>query len=522
MRAVDRWAIEQGVPSLDLMERAGAGVYRAVEELAPDGPVVVVCGKGNNGGDGLVVARLLREAGRSVTVLCTAPVEEFSGDAAVQLARLPGERPLELTALDGVLEGAAVVVDALLGTGFEGVPRGTVAEAIEALGAAAAPVVSVDVPSGVDASTGEVSGAAVRAALTVTFHAAKPGLWIHPGKALAGRVVAIDIGIPRGAPTPRRVPDQPTVGLLEAAVARELPRRGAASTKFSSGHVVVAGGSRELTGAPRMTALASARTGAGYVTACLPATLQPLLAATLLEVMTRALPDAEGELTVEGVPTVLGLLERGGALALGPGLGRGSGAAAFARELAARAPVAMVLDADGLSAHVGHLEELAEREAPTVLTPHAGELARLLECGGEEIASRRLASVRDACARSQAVVVLKGDDTLIAAPTGRVAVSRGDSPALATAGTGDVLTGVIAALLAQGLEAFTAACAGVWLHAQAGRLAARAQGSAEGVLASDVIAALGSARGASESVGEPMSRSGAGALAGARAVEGPS
>jgi hydroxyethylthiazole kinase-like uncharacterized protein yjeF len=514
MRAVDRWAIEQGAPSLDLMERAGAGVYRAVEELAPDGPVVVVCGKGNNGGDGLVVARLLREAGRSVTVLCTAPVEEFSGDAAVQLARLPGERPLEPAALDGVLEGAAVVVDALLGTGFEGVPRGTVAEAIEALGDARAPVVSVDVPSGVDASTGEVSGAAVRAALTVTFHAAKPGLWIHPGKALAGRVVAIDIGIPRGAPA------APTVGLLEASVARELPRRGATSTKFSSGHVVVAGGSRELTGAPRMTALASARAGAGYVTACLPATLQPLLAASLLEVMTRALPDAEGELTVEGVPTVLGLLERGGALALGPGLGRGPGAAAFARELGARAPVAMVLDADGLSAHVGHLEELASREAPTVLTPHAGELARLLECGGEEIASRRLASVRDACARSQAVVVLKGDDTLIAAPTGRVAVSRGDSPALATAGTGDVLTGVIAALLAQGLEAFTAACAGVWLHAQAGRLAARAQGSPESVLASDVIAALGGARSGSESVGEAVSRSGAGALAGARAVEG--
>jgi hydroxyethylthiazole kinase-like uncharacterized protein yjeF len=153
-----------------------------------------------------------------------------------------------------------------------------------------------------------------------------------------------------------------------------------------------------------------------------------------------------------------------------------------------------VLDADGLSAHVGHLDGLAGREAPTVLTPHAGELARLLECAGEEIASRRLASVRDACARSQAVVVLKGDDTLIAAPSGRVAVSRGDSPALATAGTGDVLTGVIAALLAQGLDAFTAACAGVWLHAQAGRLAARAQGSAEGVVASDVLAALGGAR----------------------------
>jgi len=517
MRAVDSWAIdEQGVPSLELMERAGAGVYRAVEELVPDGPVAVVCGKGNNGGDGLVVARLLREAGRPVTVLCTAPVEEFSGDAAANLARLPGEAPLQLRAGAGgegragdvveadlsvggeplakVLDGSAVIIDALLGTGFEGVPRGAVAEAIEAIGAARAPVVSVDVPSGVDASTGVVSGVAVRAALTATFHAAKPGLWIHPGKAHAGRVLTIDIGIPRGAPTPRRVPDQSTVGLLEDSLARELPRRGAASTKFSSGHVVVAGGSRELTGAPRMAALASARAGAGYVTACLPASVQPLLAAGLLEVMTRALPDDAGELTAEGVPSVLGMLERGGALALGPGLGRGQGAAAFARELAASAPVAMVLDADGLNAHAGRLGELAGREPPTVLTPHEGELARLLECGSGEIAHNRLASVREACARSRAVVVLKGDDTLIAGPDGRVGVSRGDSPALATAGTGDVLTGVIAALLAQGLGAFAAACAGVWLHAQAGRRAARVQGSVEGVIASDVIAALAGAR----------------------------
>jgi ADP-dependent NAD(P)H-hydrate dehydratase / NAD(P)H-hydrate epimerase len=346
MRAIDRWAIaEQRVPSLDLMERAGAGVYRAVAELVPDGPVAVVCGKGNNGGDGLVVARLLREAGRSVTVLCTAPIEELSGDAAANLARLPGAAPLELLEAESgvlgggepagqgelsaggqplarILEGVEVIVDALLGTGFEGVPRGAVAEAIEAMGAARAPVVSVDVPSGVDASTGVVSGAAVSAELTVTFHAAKPGLWIHPGKAHAGRILTIDIGIPRGAPTPRRVPtsrrvrEHAAAGLLERSVLRELPLRGAASTKFSSGHVVVAGGSRELTGAPRMAALASARTGAGYVTACLPASLQPLLAATLLEVMTRALPEEDGELTARGVPEVLGLLERGGGIAV--------------------------------------------------------------------------------------------------------------------------------------------------------------------------------------------------------------
>jgi hydroxyethylthiazole kinase-like uncharacterized protein yjeF len=509
MRAVDRWAIEeQGVAGLDLMERAGAGVARAVERVAPDGPVTVVCGKGNNGGDGLVAARLLRDAGRHVTVVCAASPEELSGDARANLDRLQGEGPVRLSGIawakgsGGVYEtaviGAAgafaqatVVVDALLGTGFKGEPKGGVAEAIDAVNGAGAPVVvSVDVPSGVDASTGVVSGRAVRAAVTVTFHAAKPGLWVHPGKAHAGEVEVIDIGIPRGAP------GGAAIGLVDSSVLDALPRRGAASTKFSSGHVLVAGGSRGLTGAPRMAAQAAMRAGAGYVTACVPASMQAILASGgPPELMTRGLPDDDDGLTVEGVASVLDAGERGGALALGPGLGRGDGAVAFARALAREAKVALVLDADGLNAHAGRLGDLAGRGAPTVLTPHAGELGRLLELDSDEIERERLRCVRAAAEQARAVVVLKGDDTLIADPSGRVAVSPGGSPALATAGTGDVLTGVIAALLAQGLEAFTAAAAGVWLHAAAGREAARRQGAAEGVVASDVIAALPAVRG---------------------------
>ncbi|HEY7952990.1 MAG TPA: NAD(P)H-hydrate dehydratase [Solirubrobacteraceae bacterium] len=490
MRAIDRWAIdEQGVPSLDLMERAGQGVTRAVEQTAADGPVLVVCGKGNNGGDGLVVARLLRDAGRRVSVLCTAPLEELSGDAAANLARLPGEPPRQVSEGMTALAEAAVIVDALLGTGFAGEPHGAAAAAIVAINAAPGKVVSVDVPSGVDASSGRVAGEAVRATVTVTFHAVKPGLWIRPGKAFAGEVQAIDIGIPRGAPAEARI------GLIEPAVSSELPRREATSTKFTSGHVVVAGGCADLSGAPRMAALASARAGAGYVTACLPGSLRALLAASLLEIMTRPLPDTDGDIEAAGVSVVLQALARGGALALGPGLGRSPGALEFVRELATQAPVAMVLDADGLSAYPGRLQELAARQAPTVLTPHAGELARLLECESEEVERERLASARSASERAQAVVVLKGDDTLVADPSGLVAVSQGGSPALATAGSGDVLTGVIAALLAQRLDAFVAACAGVWLHAQAGRVAAARQGSAEGVVATDVIAALPNARG---------------------------
>ncbi|HEY3828271.1 MAG TPA: NAD(P)H-hydrate dehydratase [Solirubrobacteraceae bacterium] len=494
MRAVDRWAIEErGVPSLELMERAGAAVARAVEELAPDGPIAVLCGKGNNSGDGLVVARLLREAGRQVTVLATALPEELQGDARENLLRLPGEPPMQISATaargDDALRESVVIVDALLGTGFADEPHGAAAEAIDAINQAGVPVVSVDVPSGIDASTGVLAARAVRAAVTVTFHSAKPGLWIHPGKAHTGEVRTVDIGIPRGAPA------DATVGLIQAAVLDGLPRRGAASTKFSSGHVLIVGGSLGLTGAPQMGALAAMRAGAGYVTACIPSSQQVVLAtAATPELMTRGLPDADGALILAAVEPALAAAERGGALALGPGLGRTAGAFELARELARRAPVASVIDADALNAHAGRLEELATREAPTVLTPHAGELARLLEISSAEVERERLRYVRAAAALARAVVVLKGDDTLIADPAGNVAINPGHSPALATAGTGDVLSGVIAALLAQELDPFRAAACGVWIHAAAGRGAARAVGAAEGVIASDVIAALPGAR----------------------------
>jgi NAD(P)H-hydrate epimerase len=506
MRAVDRWAMQEwGIAGLDLMERAGAGVARAVERLRPDGAVVVLCGKGNNGGDGLVVARLLRDAGREVRVVCVAAPQEYSGDARANLERLPNDQPVRLSGTPwstnaqtqtsaGAGEGevfaeATVIVDALLGTGFEGEPRGAVAEAIGAIERAGAPVVSVDVPSGVDASTGVVAGRAVRAAVTVTFHAAKPGLWIHPGKAHAGTVETIDIGIPRGAP------EATSIGLIESSVLAALPRRQAASTKFSSGHVLVVGGSRGLSGAPRMAARASMRAGAGYVTACVPGSLQQILAAAETpELMTRGVAEKDGGLSTAAAPEVLQASERGGAMALGPGLGRTAETVACARTLARDAKVAMVLDADGLNAHAGRLSELAGRDAPTVLTPHAGELGRLLELDSSQIERERLRHVCAAAEQAGSVVVLKGDDTLVAEPSGRVAVSRGGSPALATAGTGDVLTGVIAALLAQGLEPFTAAAAGVCLHAEAGRLAAERLGTAESVIATDVIAALAAAR----------------------------
>jgi hydroxyethylthiazole kinase-like uncharacterized protein yjeF len=484
-RATDTWAIEErGIPGSELMERAGAGLADLVQARAPSGRVAVVCGKGNNGGDGLVVARRLREAGREVEVLLLAGPDELRGDAAANLERLPDPAPEPFS--EERLAVAGVIVDAILGTGFQGEPREPAASAIEAInraGAHGATVVACDIPSGVNATTGETAGAAVRAAATATFHAAKPGLWVSPGKSCSGEVRVIDIGIPAGAPQAAQI------GLIEAAVLKRIPRRGRESTKFAAGSVLVCGGSTGLTGAPSMASEAAMRAGAGYVTVLVPRSLNLVFEQRLVEVMSVPLPDAEGALTREAADIVRERAERSGVLVLGPGIGRVDETVELVRELAAGIDIPLLLDADGLFAHAERLENLAGRPAPTVLTPHAGELGRLLGRDSQEIERRRLACAREAAARADAIVVLKGDDTVVAEPSGRAAVNRGGAAALATAGTGDVLSGVVAAMMAKRMDPFEAACAGVLLHARAGQLAARRIGS-EGVIARDVIEAL--------------------------------
>ncbi len=482
MRAVDEWAIERaGVPSLDLMERAGAGLARITAAAAGEGPVCVVVGKGNNGGDGLVAARLLREDGRAVRVLSIAPTEELRGDAATNLERLPGAPP---EAWDPAsLDGAGVVVDALLGTGFEGEPRQPVAGAIAAINAQPAPVVACDVPSGVNATTGEVEAEAVRAAVTATFHGSKIGLWVEPGKTHAGVVEVVDIGVPRGAPSPARA------GLIAERVLALYPHRQRSGSKFESGVVVVAGGAAGLTGAPTMAALSAARAGAGYVQVAVPASAQQVVELRLLEQMTRGLPDEGGGHTAAGADDLAEMAERAGAVVLGPGLGRSDGAVAFARRAAAEVSAPLLIDADGLNAHAGVLTSLAGRHAPTVLTPHSAEMGRLLGMTPEEVDRRRLDSARRAAEESGAVVLLKGDDTIVADPEGRVAVSPGGSAALATAGTGDVLSGLIGALLAKRLEPFEATSLGALAHGLAARAAAGRLG-ADHVMAGDVIDSL--------------------------------
>jgi hydroxyethylthiazole kinase-like uncharacterized protein yjeF len=462
IRAVDRWAIEeQGVPSARLMEAAGTALAEVVAGLSPQGPVRIVCGKGNNGGDGEIAARRLSRMGFEVET-----VSLWSGDAPDDLSFW--------------LAGSGAVVDAIFGTGFSGAPREPAAAAIDAINRCGAPVVACDIASGVDASSGEIEGAAVEADLTVSFHAAKLGQRIAPGKWHTGELRVAPIGIPPGAPAP------PRGGTIDPAVLALLPRRGPRSTKFSSGQVAIAGGSRGLTGAVRMSSLAAIRAGAGYATVAVPADLEAVFEAGEPEVMSVGCPGGDGCLVPASAKAVLRAFERAAAGVLGPGMGRDPGTVELAREVIGGIEAPLVIDADGLNAFAGHLDPVAAREGATVLTPHAGELGRLLGRDAEEIAAHRLACAREAAERTGAVVVLKGDDTIVSDGE-RVAVNAISAPGLATAGSGDVLSGITAALLARGLEPFAAACAAVVAHARAGRDAADRIGAAESVIAGDVI-----------------------------------
>ncbi len=484
MRAIDRWAIEdQGVPSLELMEAAGGAVARAVASLAPQGSVRVVCGKGNNGGDGLVAARRLAETGFEVEALLLAPAADLSEDSAANLARVPDAREIDPADADGALADSGAIVDAIFGTGFEGAPRAPIDAAIEAINRCGAPVVACDIASGVNAASGEVEGVAVEADVTVSFHAAKVGHVVAPGKSHTGELQVAPIGIPDGAP------GKPAAGLISTAVLNLAPRRGPASTKFTSGQVVIVGGSRGLTGAVCMSAEAAIRAGAGYATVAVPADLESIFEIKLTEVMSRGCPSDDGALGPDSAATALEACGRAAAVALGPGLGRREGSLELARQLALRIEAPLVLDADGLNAHAGRLGYLQGRAGPAILTPHAGELGRLLERPSDEIGAHRLACAQEAARASGAVVLLKGDDTIVTDGE-RVAVNGFSAPALATAGSGDTLTGTIAALLARGLEPFAAACAGALAGTRAGHLAAEQVGAAESVVATDVIAQL--------------------------------
>jgi NAD(P)H-hydrate epimerase len=466
-------------PTLELMERAGGAAAELVLRRYPGAERVSVwCGGGNNGGDGLVVARHLAAAGRTVEIRLLVNPSRLRGDPAANLERAR-ERGLSFVDAPGP---ADVVVDALFGTGFTGAPRKGAEEAIETINASGAPVVAVDVPSGVDASTGEVGGAAVRAEATVTFHARKVGLAVAPGRFLAGEVEVADIGLAEQVETANR-------RVLAGALDLVLPRR-ASDNKFSAGTVLVVGGSTGLTGAPCLAAEAAMRAGAGYVFVAFPSSIGPVVELRLLEAVKRSFADdGTGHFDPRAADAIVELSERAGAVALGPGLGRTEGTRELMRILLERIERPVVLDADGLWALAGHLDWVFARQSPTVLTPHSGELGRLLGKDSSRIDARRLDAARAGAAETGAVVLLKGADTIVAGPARDTLVSDLGNPGLATAGSGDVLTGVVAAFLAKGLEPQLAAAAAAAAHGVAAGLAAEQVGMA-GMIASDVIPAL--------------------------------
>lgn len=421
----------------ELMQRAGYAVASVGLEVYRDARQwTVVCGGGANGGDGRIAARELERAGKDVRI-----VDAKAGET-------------ELGEPD-------VIVDALFGTGFAGAPRADAAAAIERMNASPAPVLAVDVPSGVDASTGEVAGAAVHADATVTFHGRKVGLVVAPGRFHAGIVHVADIGLEHAETEAR---------LALASVLRQVPRRQDGDNKYTAGHVLVVGGSPGLTGAPSLTAMAAMRADAGYVTLAAPEATLPVFEQRLLEVVKRPLPGDVAELAAKA-----------SSLAIGPGLGRSDEVRALVRRTLAEVQLPAVVDADALNGlDPGHWP------APRVLTPHEGELARLLGRESKEIAAHRIASVREAAERFRCVVLLKGADTLVASPGRGLLVSSLGLPSLATAGTGDVLTGIVAAFLAKGMDAQLAAVAAAAAQQRASVLASQRAG----LVASDLVDAL--------------------------------
>jgi ADP-dependent NAD(P)H-hydrate dehydratase / NAD(P)H-hydrate epimerase len=458
-READARTIVAGTPGIVLMERAGEAVARAAARMSDaPGPVLVICGPGNNGGDGFQAARLLAVRGYSVTVALLGRREDLRGDAAVTAGRWAGEI---VPAAQAKAEAAALVIDALFGSGLARDLEGEARSLVEKVNASGRAVLAVDLPSGIDGDTGEIRGAAVKATETVTFATRKPGHLLYPGRIRCGPVEVADIGI--SSETVASVSDGTFANAPDLWRAA-LPRLAPAAHKYDRGHTLVASGGATKTGAARLAARAALRIGSGLVTVASPPEALGVNAAQLTAVMVRGCDGADGLAAILDDP-------RFNTVVLGPALG----VHAMTRTMvvvALEARRSLVLDADALTSFEGLAGELrgAFADSPAVMTPHDGEFRRLFS-GLPAIAEARskLERARRAAAHMGAVMVLKGPDTVIAAPDGRAAINENGTAHLATAGSGDVLSGLVAGLMAQRLPAFEAACAGVWIHGAAGQ-----------------------------------------------------
>lgn len=502
MRNIDARAMgEYSIASLDLMESAGGGVASVMEsEFAPMSGkhVTVVCGKGNNGGDGLVIARHLRSIGAEVKVFILAKGEDLKGDPKINLERWlsMGESVAELDGEDAAAWGdlaesiarPGLVVDAILGTGSFGPLKGVVAKAVAAMSECRCPIVAVDLPTGVNSDTGAAQEPCISATLTATLALMKRGLFLYPGVERAGEVVLVDIGIPAACVKGENIGTE----LFEhARGVALLPERPFNAHKGYCGRVAVVGGSVGLTGAVALAGLGAMRSGSGLVTAHVPADLNPILEVKLTEVMTSPLPQtAETSLSSSALPKILELAGSMDALLLGPGLSRNEETAGLVREFARehkkmpppKAPV--VLDADGINAFEGELDLL--RDSGWVLTPHPGEMSRLTGAGIKDIEETRIDSARELAMDCGMTVVLKGAPTVTADRDGLCYVNSTGNPGMATGGSGDVLSGMILSFLGQGLDGPQAAVLAVYLHGLAGDLAAE-ENTVWGMSAGDIV-----------------------------------
>ena len=514
MREADHQTIEEiGIPSIVLMENAGRQVVAAMEGEFDDlgeQKVVVLSGRGNNGGDGFVIARVLQQRGVDVSVFVVGSVEDVRGDARVNLeilgrlgfdvVEISGEDQWELHASE--IRQADVIVDALFGTGLSQPLKGLHETIVADINSMDVPVVAVDLPSGMSADTNEVIGPCLIAHLTVTLGAPKLPLVLAPACALAGRLVVADIGIPSD------VIDSLEGDRLEwvtpELVAALLPERALDAHKGTFGHVLVVAGSRGKTGAAALAAKGALRSGAGLVTVATPDSCQPTVASLGLEFMTLPLPDTAAGAGLREEAASQALAAPCDVMAVGPGLGTEEGTVAVVHRLLEQASVPMVIDADGLNAFASEPGRLMAHEGRhIVVTPHPGELARLLGVPVDEVQARRVESARSFATMRGLVVVLKGHQTLVATPDGSVFINPTGNAGMATGGTGDVLTGAIAAWIGQLHDAETAAVLGVYLHGAAGDLAARDSGY-EAMTAGDLVEYLGDAIQALNGHGGPL------------------
>jgi ADP-dependent NAD(P)H-hydrate dehydratase / NAD(P)H-hydrate epimerase len=474
MQELERLAARrQGLTREELMQRAAEAVAEEAARLAPAGPVAVVAGKGDNGGDGRIAAALLEERGVEVRLV------DLTDETTV--AEL-GPR------LESALDGAELIVDAVFGFSLHAAPRPPAADAIAAIDIAAAagtPVLSVDVPSGIEAHSGHAHGPAVHAAETLTFTAPKLGLALEPGRSHAGDVIVVDIGVGEDL-----VEDSGQAYMPEMAqIAALLPRRPVDAHKRQCGAVLVIAGSQGMTGSATLAAMAALESGAGVVQVAVPESLVPVMETKLTEQIVVGLAETFGRsIDAAATETVIDLASRFDVVAIGPGLSLDDSTVAFVRGLVPALDRPLVIDADALNALVGSTELLAGRKAPTVITPHPGEMARLTKSETADVQHDRPGFARTAAKEFKAVTVLKGAPTLVSDGQG-IAVNPTGNPGMATMGAGDVLTGLVAGFMAQGLEPSDAAVLGAWVHGACGDVAA-GRVTEYCLVASDILAAL--------------------------------